>query len=78
MCPDFSKSEADTFELIGDISHMESKAFTFTIKRCNPKVSECASKEEIDEYIKDIQVDSWALNEELDFNEFVKRPTFLT
>lgn len=55
---------------------MESKSFTFTIKRCNPKKSDCASEKEIDEFISDIQVDSWSKNEELDFNEFEKRPTF--
>lgn len=55
---------------------MESKSFTFTINRCDPKKSICASKEEIDEYIKDIQVDSWSVKEVLDFNEYVKWPTF--
>jgi predicted AlkP superfamily phosphohydrolase/phosphomutase len=76
LCPDFTKNAAGTFLLRGDISHMVSKSFTFTVNRCDPKKTVCASKEDIDDFIKDIQVDSWSKNEELDFNEFIKRPTF--
>ena len=55
---------------------MVSKSFTFTINRCDPLKNVCASKKEIDEFISDLQVDSWSKNQDIDFNEFEKRPTF--
>jgi hypothetical protein len=54
ICPDFTNYPGGGFELYGDISHMESKSFTFTINRCNPLNSICATTEEIDDFIKDI------------------------
>ena len=64
MCPDFGDNE--TFIFDQDMGAMISKTGEFSIRRCNPELRECKSKDEIDEFIKDLVVDIWAVFEKID------------
>ena len=51
------------------------KNFSFNINRCTGKPN-CKSKEEIDEWIKDIQIDSWVVQQSMDFEVYNEKPIF--
>jgi hypothetical protein len=60
LCPDLPQGES--FKLRGDLMSWVSSNFAFQIRRCidgaHPGVV-CKSKTEIDEYIKDIEINIW-------------------
>ena len=80
ICPDY-----DEFELLGNTASMIQSYFTFEIKKCDPakqalKGLDCATDTEIDDFYYDIQVDTWALQEKMNFLEYggkTKKPVFL-
>ena len=51
----------------------------FRIDKCNQsRISEpCFGDKEIMEFISDIQIDNWVLQEKMDFSLFGERPTFM-
>jgi hypothetical protein len=54
---------------------MISKNFQFTIHKCKNKLS-CKNETEIDEWIKDVSIDSWVQQQSIEFEEHVTRPIF--
>jgi hypothetical protein len=64
----------------GDFYSMISSNFAFQINRCidgkNPGVV-CKKPEEINEYIKDIEINIWRLEQNIDFDVYDNPPTFL-
>ena len=63
ICPDYTNF--DGFLLEGEPASMISKNMQFVIQKCNPKnrigQRPCKSDKEIMNYIRDFQVDSWAV-----------------
>lgn len=58
---------------------MVAKHLQFSIRRCNqherkPGQRPCKQSHEIDEYIKDIQVDSWVIQQRIDFSLYEVKP----
>ena len=54
-----------------------------TVRRCDNSKLEpgdlpCRSESEIDEYIKDMQIDLWVYQKEVDFKEYKAVPIFNT
>ena len=43
--------------------------------RCDPERSECATTEEIEEYVRDIEVEMFLTNQQLDFLIYEGEPT---
>ena len=77
VCPDIPRDE--TVLLEGDLGSMISQNLHFRITRCNSRDHpgvQCKSKEEIDDFIRDITVDTWALFEKMDFNAYDRKPVF--
>ena len=65
MCPDLSKHKEKMY-LQGDEASMVSQSMNFKVDRCTQSRKKdgekpCASEEEIDEYLYDLQVDTWIL-----------------
>ena len=65
-------------ELKGDASSMYSSNLRFVVERCNKEKmgSECKTNEEIDDFIRDIQIDQWALQMHMDFHMYDHEPIF--
>ena len=57
---------------------MFNKHVSFSIERCKngPNYNQCYPDDEIDEFLKDVTVDGWSLQDNLDFMSFGKSPTF--
>jgi hypothetical protein len=59
---------------------LEAKIVEFRIVRCNDESraaqgkSACKSKGEIDEYIRDIEIETWSIYQSIDFLEYGKLP----
>lgn len=57
---------------------MVAKHLQFSIRRCNRHERHgkrpCKPDHEIDEYIKDIQVDSWVIQQRIDFSMYDIKP----
>ena len=73
MCPDIPKD--DGLILQGYSSSWISKNFSFTIKKCLNKPY-CKSEEVIDEWIKDAQIDSWVVQQSIDFELYGQKPIY--
>lgn len=68
ICP-----QSVDFKIKGDPSSMISNKMVIQIKKCNNETLEegeerCAPIEVIDEYVRDINVDTWVLHENVDFS----------
>ena len=76
ICPD----KEEFIELRGDSSSMYLSAMTFKISKCLPEDREgktpCKTDPEINEFLKDMQVDMWSLNENIDWSMYHAKPVF--
>lgn len=54
------------------------KNFRFTVTKCNKALrDDCASDAEINEYIKDIQTDTWVMQQQMDYGDHLtEKPIF--
>ena len=74
FCPDIT--DEDGMSLFGDISMLEASISEFKIVRCNDTKREaegkssCKSEEDIDDYVKDIQVETWTIQNSIDFSKY--------
>jgi hypothetical protein len=73
LCPDIPPGEG--FVLQGSPMNMLWKNFQFNIKKCSGKPN-CKSEEEIDFWLRDIQVDNWVVQQSMDFNVYGEKPIF--
>lgn len=62
LCPD-----SDDFNLLGNSASMLQKYFSLEISKCDPAKRSCATDAEIEAFYEDIQVDSWAVQEKMNF-----------
>ena len=80
ICVDFDGDASAGFQMENDQAAMTSKSFSFNIDRCNPKnragKKPCKSKEEIDKFIFDVQLDIFQYYEKIDFLKFNEKPVF--
>ena len=76
VCPDIS--ETKKLGLKGDISSMISTGYKFRVEYCDFRNSSknCASENEIRDFVSDIQLDTWIAHEKMDFLDYVQKPTF--
>jgi hypothetical protein len=76
ICPDTKPDGFLGFQLEGSQGEMISKNFGFYIKRCMNKPN-CKKKSEIDEYISDLLVQGWNIQDAIDFNIYDnKKPVY--
>lgn len=71
--------DVKTYALEGDESSMISQNIVFRIDRCIPKDGKiCKSNKEIDDFVYDIEVGLWAIEEKFDTEHMDEgiRPTF--
>ena len=73
MCPE--AVDDTNLHLQGIISGMKSSHISFQVRRCDPKKRKpgelpCRTNDEIDEYIRDLQIDTEILNQKIDFNVY--------
>lgn len=63
--------------LAGDRGSMKSKHIQMNIRMCQKENNpNCKDKPDIIKFVKDIQLDTWAIFEKIDFAKFGHRPTF--
>ena len=79
ICPDLKPGEGLVLE--GEPASMIQKNFQFSIKKCNPKLRKqgdlpCKSDAEIEEWIKDFQVDSWSVEQSINFEIYDEKPVY--
>ena len=76
LCPDVP-SDVPLY-LHGDLSSMVVKHLQFSIRTCNPHRSRlpCKSDEEIRRFVEDLQIDSWTVNQKIDFSVYDVKPVF--
>ena len=60
MCPDKVNSNGQSLKFNGAKGMMRTSSLTFRVERCT-KESYCKSEEEINEYIEDINVETWVI-----------------
>lgn len=76
FCPDIPL-ERDEIKLSGHRGSMVSKHMQFNVRMCNQSDNKnCEIDQKIREYVKDLQVDTWIINEVIDFTNLEGRPTF--
>ena len=75
MCLD---EKAKGLKLLGDEGSMITSNVVFKIDKCNPsRISEpCFDDNAIRNFIYDLQIDSWVLQDKMDFSLFDVRPTY--
>lgn len=80
ICPD--EASRDTFSLYGNKNTQTVKSLEFQIFRCDAyrdnidEERKCASKEEIDHFVHDIEVTGIVVQEQIDFlNKYYGKPT---
>ena len=67
--------------MYGDETTQFQRSFEFQIFKCqndtelNDGLEPCATPEEIDEYISKIEVQYWAIYDEINFAKYVGKPT---
>ena len=75
LCPTSTE-----FELLGDTSSMLKKSISFEVNKCNISdragKTPCQKDSDINDYIRDFQVDFWVQNEKIDFSTYDKKPVF--
>ena len=75
-------ADGETFKIRGDLGSMLSKKMRFEINRCDNEtrrangLSDCATSEEIDEYVKDVQIDTWNMFEKINYGDYVGKPVY--
>lgn len=78
ICSDLS--EHPEISLAGDLTMLQAKAVEFQINRCDNDLREakgkgpCKSETQIDEYIRDIEVETWAIHNTVDFTIYGELP----
>jgi hypothetical protein len=61
---------------------MVTRSFEFTINRCNQTLQDiqkrpkCKSDEEINEWIKDVNVEIWGIEEKIDYSDYSDKPFY--
>ena len=63
----------------GDLGSMISKRIRFEVNKCSNATKpeqDCASPEEIEEYVKDLQIDTWNMFEKIDYTDYIDRPAY--
>ena len=59
---------------------MVMKSMSFEVTRCKPEdrigKSPCKKEHEINDFLKDFQVDIWTYNENIDFKIYGEKPVF--
>ena len=72
--PDFVKD----LKLYGDTSLNQRKSLIMSVAKCNNKIwkVKCASDEEIDEYIKDIAIETWTIQKQINWEIYQDEPVF--
>lgn len=53
---------------------MRTSAVTFRVEKCS-QASHCKSDEEISNYIEDVRVQTWMIQEQINFRNYETRPT---
>lgn len=81
VCPDIPEGEELIFK--GGLGNMVTKNLRLTVQKCSnstrlPGEERCHSVEAIDEYISDVQVDAWVIQEMVDFKKYHTKPVFRT
>lgn len=74
MCPEFVNSEGDELKFSGAKGMTKTRSVTFRVERCSG-ASHCESEPEIDNYISDISVQTWIIQEQINFQDMYNRPT---
>jgi hypothetical protein len=75
LCPDKDEAAAQglpELSLLGDPAAMEANAILFDVRRCMGEG--CAP--DLENYIKDIQIDSWIVFKKMNFTDRLAEPTF--
>ena len=73
LCPDIPKG--DGLMLQGTPASMITKNFSFSVKKCKNRKT-CKPEHEINKWIEDVQVDSWVVQQNMDFEEYDGDPIF--
>ena len=83
ICPDWDDIGSNGFALKGTRSSLMQKRIEFQVLRCsmsselrNNDDPECEEPDTIDEYISDLEVETWVLNRQIDFTIYEGEPAF--
>lgn len=81
ICPNKFDADGNELTLLGDPAAMVTKSIHFDLRRCDSvaadPATECESKEAIDAYIADIQMDNWVVNKRMNFTDRIAEPSFM-
>ena len=76
LCPDKDEAAAQgvsDLRLLGDPAAMEANSILFDVRRCQGEG--CAP--DLEDFIKDIQIDSWIVYKKMNFTDRQAEPTFI-
>ena len=79
LCPD--EKEDEPLVLKGEPANMRYKNIEFRVDRCDDSKrtkdqQACASEQEINDFIYDLEIDSWIIYEMVDYSIFNKKPVY--
>jgi hypothetical protein len=83
LCPDIPDGAG--FEVYCDTGCTEISSFVLSARKCNNNTLRlyapywepvCAPMEEIDQYVRNVSVETWLIGSKIDFSKRGRRPTF--
>lgn len=74
MCPELVNEDGKELTFSGAKGMMRTSSVTFRVEKCR-QGSRCRSEQEINEYIQDISVQTWIIQEQINFRDQQGRPT---
>jgi hypothetical protein len=71
VCPDLP--EGKSLEFYNDAAAMISSSVAVKFEKCDPKKEKCADN--MDEWLQDVQIDTWVVEDLINYLDYVERPT---
>ena len=74
LCPEKTNSDGKNLTLNGAWGMNQTKSLEFRVERCSDEQGSCESDENIDSFLRDLRIQTWIIQEHIDFRKIDKVP----
>jgi len=74
LCPETTNVDGKTLMLDGAWGFNKTSKIEFRVNRCQKEFHDCDTEENIDAMLRDMKIQSWIVNDHIDFRKYDSKP----